>query len=536
MKLKNSVIAIAAILILITGAGILISMRVKTQVSELFKMNKELQEDGYYMADFEFQMLGFGYYLNKGQYIKAVLKLSDYYTKLDDRRGVTKIPEFHNNQEEINFYLNLQNPKTGAFIDDAAPFCTYWSITENILLHLEALTDTSIAPLKLKYPLTFLDEINTPEKLVAYLNDISYVGWPASRFPQTTFHFARDILSNAEADNIIGRNHLYSFSPEWKHTMLKWMHEFQDEKSGLWGSKDKKTNKLTKFDISNTYSIVKKYKDTNGDDIYEAFPLKYEERLFESALEQLSEPMPGDDELDKVHEWNLGQVKGIKMLLSRLWKGASEENKETAKRIITNFIEVSFDKYYVEKEGAFSYYPDADHASLDGSSVLMYDDIGAYSSKKQERLWGTPLVNARDLGVITLNQFVPSDFDSIATIPDINSIRVYITSPDYEKLTENVWSVIYPNTTTVLDVMELVPRMIQWIDSASLSMGNWVTMKEIKNEFSSLDIKMPLIYKNYIPMENMNRKIKEMSELYMIGYDKLQIPRFRVHYKYLKSI
>jgi hypothetical protein len=333
MKIKRFVsLGLLSFIGIILISGVFISLRVKTQVKELFKMNKDLQVEGYYMAEFEFQMLGFGYYLDKGQYVKALTRLSDYHTKLSNRAGLIKIPEFMNNQEEINFYLNLQNPKTGAFMDDSAPFCTYFSVTENIICHLDALADSTTAPLKLKYPLIFLDEINTPEKLKIYLNDISYVGWLASKFPQTTFHFARDILSNAGPDNVIEKNNLYSFSPEWKHTMLKWMHEFQDSETGLWGPKDKKTYELRKFDINNTYSILKEYKDTNGDDIHEDFPLRYQEKLFKSVLEQLSEPMPDDDELAEVHEWNLLQTKGIKMLLSCLWKDASEDNKEMAKK------------------------------------------------------------------------------------------------------------------------------------------------------------------------------------------------------------
>jgi len=35
--------------------------RTKMQMKELFHMNKKLQEEGYYMAEFEFKMLGIAY-------------------------------------------------------------------------------------------------------------------------------------------------------------------------------------------------------------------------------------------------------------------------------------------------------------------------------------------------------------------------------------------------------------------------------------------------------------------------------------------
>lgn len=532
MKIKRLV---SLILISFIGialiSGIFISLRVKTLVKELFKMNKDLQEEGYYMAGFEFQMLGFGYYLDKGQYVKALAKLSDYHRKLSNRDELIKIPEFMNNQEEIDFYLNLQNPETGAFMDDSAPFCTYFSVTENIICHLDALADSTTTPVKLKYPLTFLDEINTPKNLKTYLNDISYVGWLASKFPQTTFHFARDILSNAEPDNVIERNSLYSFTPEWKHTMLQWMHEFQDSITGLWGPKNKKTNELIKFDINNTYSILKIYIDTNGDDIHEDFPLRYQEKLINSVLEQLSEPMPDDEGLAEVHEWNLQQTKGIKMLLSRLWKDASEENKDLAKKIITNFVEVSFDKYYVEKDGAFSYYPNAEHATIDGMSNMILKTTGALSYNKQKKYWGDPVKNAVDLGVVAVNEITVNDLDTITNIPDINSLRIYTAKPNFKALTDNVWAVVYPYTTKVLDITELVPNIITWTGSSSLSIGNWKSRADIKNQYSSINIKKPLIYREEFPYSEVNNKLKISSEIYIIGFDILQIPRFIVKYK-----
>lgn len=487
------------------------------------------------MADFEFKMLGCAYYLDKGHYNKALKLLKDYHEKLANREGLIKIPKFQNNQQEINFYLNLQNPETGAFIDESAPFCTYWSVSENIINHMEALADSATAPLKLKYPLKFLDEINTPEKLTAYLEDISYVGWLASRFPQTTFHFARDILSEAIPGNTLERTNLYRFSPEWKHAMLKWMYDFQDTTTGLWGPKNKKTKQLTKLDLHNTALIIKWFRDNDGNDLHREFPLKYQDRLFKSAIEQLSELYPDAADLDEIHEWNLRQHTGIKMLLRFLWKDASVENKENAEKIIVRNIDICFEKYYVKEDGAFSYYPNAEHASCDGETNFIFLDIGALSYKKQKKLWGDPAENARDMGVVILNELKTSDLDSVGHIPGINSLRIYTGKPDYERLTDSVWAVYYPNDTLVLDIMELVPNIVRWTETSSLSMGNWTSMAEIKKEYSKLNIKKPIVYKYKLPFDEVNRKFKEAAELYVVGFDKLQIPRSIIKYKYSKG-
>jgi len=536
MKRKRIILTVAAILmVFLTLTSIAISQSVKTKVKELFKMNKTLQEEGYYMGDFEFKMLGLGYYLNKGQYFKTLKFLNNYHKKLSNRESLIKMPKFKNNQEEINFYLNLQNPKTGAFIDDSAPFCTYWSISENIINQMESLADSTTGPLKLKYSLKFLDEINTPEKLTTYLDDIGYVDWPSSKFPQTTFHFCRDILSEAISGSTLDRTNLYKFSSEWKQAMLKWMYNFQDTTTGLWGPKNKKTNKLTKFDLHNTALIVKWFRDNEGNDLHNEFPLKYQDRLFKSAIEQLSEPVPDEDDLDEIHEWNLRQTTGIKMLLRYLWKDASDENKKNAEKIIAKNIDICFERYYVKEEGAFSYYPNAKHASCDGDNNIIYSHIGAFSYKKQKKLWGDPSDNAREMGEVSFNEIKPSDLTSVGNIPDINSLRIYTRKPDFERLTDSVWAVYYPKDTLVLDIMELVPNIVQWTETSSLSMGNWTSMADIRNEYSKLNIIKPLIYKKRLPFDEVNRKFKEAGELYIVGFDKLQVPRCLIRFKYLDS-
>ncbi|WP_053991551.1 hypothetical protein [Mangrovimonas sp. TPBH4] len=527
MKLKKYASwGLLSLLLITIIAGTFVSLRVKSQVKELFKMNKHLQEEGYYMGEFEFHMVGFGYLIGKGHYLEALKGVSKYHAFLSNKENLIKIPNFKSKQDEIDFYLNLQNPETGAFMDSSAPFCTYFSNTENMVMHLEALQDSTSKPLQLKYPLSFLDNINTPQKLEAYLNDISYMNRLGSKFPQTSFHFARDMFSNIEPDNVIERNNLYHFTPEWKQTILQWMYNFQDAETGLWGPKHTKTKELLKFDINNSYSIVKKFRDTNGEDIYEEFPLRYGDKLFRATLEGLKVPMPADDELEWVHEWNLNQAKGIKMLLACLWKDASDEDRKAAKDIIANFIKVSFDKYYVADEGAFSYYPNSAHATVDGMNNMILKRIGALSYARQKRYWGAAEANAKALEPLTVDTLAENDLEEISNIPDINSWRIYCSQPDFKKLYNHVSVVYYPTNTKVLDITELVPNIIQWTETSTLSTGNWKSMADITNEYSSYHIQKPLIYREKVPYEDLNQLLEATSELYIIGFDILQIPRF----------
>lgn len=523
MKYKKIIIAVLSLTAVFVAFGVFRTIQMKTQVKELFKLNKQLQKEGYYMADFEFRMLGFSYLLDKGHYSEAINTLSEYHSKLKNRDGLIKIPDFSNKQEEIDFFLNLQNSRTGAFIDESVPYCIYWEISQNIINHLEALSDSTSTPLQLKYPLKFLDKINTPEELTVFLNDISYVGWIASKFPQTTFHFARNILDCSKQGNTLERNNLYSFSPEWKHAMLKWMYDFQDSTSGMWGPKNKNTGELLKYDLNNTASILKAYRDNDGNDLYVDFPLRYSDKLFSTSLKILSEPYPADEEeLDEIHEWNLKKVKGFKMILRYLWKDASKQDKQAIENLLEDFIKISFYKYYVESEGAFSYYPKAQYASADGFSNMIFDDIGAFSYVKQKKLFGESIDSIRNLGSITIENLKPFIQKILESDRKINSIRLYKTKPDITKLTENVWALYYPNKSGVLDATELIPNLIAWANSTSLSVGNWTSVAEKKRELEKLNIKKPIIL-----LENNVENALEVEEnVYCIGFNFLQIPKF----------
>lgn len=523
---RNILIILSSLIAVIAISALVIKNQTQTRVKELFEMNKNLQEEGYYMAEFEFHMMSILYDLDKGKYLRAHATLSDYHSKLSHKEGLVKLPDFRNNQEEINFYLNLQNPETGAFMDADAPSFTYWPPTENVLNHIEDLLDSG--SVKLRYPMRFLDEINTPEKLESHVNDLAYVGWLAPKFPMTSFVFVRELMSCARADNVLTRNDLYSFSPEWRSAFTKWMYEFQDPETGMWGPRFRSSNKLAVIDLDNTASLLKQYRDKDGNDLYPEFPLRFKEQLFKSTLEILKAPMPDDEDLSGIHAWNLKTSKGIKMLLRYLWKDDSEINKKETQSLVADIITKQFDKYYVKSEGAFSYYPNEAHASCDGISNFILTDIGALSYEKQKKYWGNPQNNTSDLGIVSLDTLSDAIANIRDSLPNINSIRIYTSKPDFTRLTEGVWAVLYPRPTAVLDVMEVVPNIVAWTETSNLSMGNWTSMADIKNQYASVNFIKPEIFYEQPAIDQIEKILEETPEIYMVGFDKLQIPRLLI--------
>ncbi len=529
-RYRNYLIVIALVLVFFLIVSDLRALFFPS-IPKMFKMNKQLQEEGYYMAEFEFKMLGIVYNLDRGKYFKAYSQLTRLNKQLKTREGLIKLPDFKSKEEEMEFYLNLQNPKTGAFMDDSYPFCTYTGPTGNVLNHLDLLAQETGKPIKLKYPLSYLDQINTPETLYKYLDDVSTVGWIGLKFPQTSFHFSRCLLSLFHEDSVVTNYKLYTVSPEWNHALLQWFYDHQDPETGLWGPKSKK-GKLLKKDTMNTASIMKAFIDENGNNYYKEFPLRYRDELAQSTLDEI-DTIPNDDDLDEWHEWNLKTSKSIRTLQRYLWSGLSEKMKQKTNELILNYLKIKYDKFYISKEGAFSYYPGSEHATLDGSSGVLstYKDCGAFSAEKQIALYGLPEKNCLDMGTISLKEMDETEFKSRDNFLHVNSIRIYTKYPISGDFTKDVLGVFYPNDTSCLDVMELIPNMKIWIDTTTQSMGNWTSKEDLASSIAETKVNFVPIYKNQFPQIELNNYLYKNKQITFIGFDELQIPRCKITYE-----
>jgi hypothetical protein len=529
MKHKKIIIISAIVLLVLIIFGTFVALRTKAQVQDLFRMNKELQEEGYYMGDFEFKMMSVLFYLDKGKYYNGLSLLNKIHTQFKSKEGLVKMPDFNSKEEEIEFYLNLQNPKTGAFIDDTYPYLVYNEVTENAISNLDALTKEIGKPLKLKYPLKYLDEINTPEKLRKFLDDVAYVSWISTKFPQTSYVFARSIFSYSSDDGIIGKNGFYKFSDEWKQALLQWFYDNQDPETGFWGPRLKSNHKLIKKDLTNTASIIKSFVDKDGNSIYKNFPLRYGKQMFKTAVEVMAELTPNVNDLDEWHEWELKMGKGTYMLTRYIWQYAEEEDKVKAEKLIEDFIKTNFVNCYIPKEGAFSYYPKGEHATLDGSGMFsVFKDVGAFSSEKQQKLWGGFDKTIINLGTQKVSKVDESSFDLIAKKEGVNSLRVYKEEPDYNNLFLGVSFVIYSSELSVPDIMDLTFKMKNWINKTDQSMGNWTSKEEVKGELAAINFTEVPVFEKEAAVENINSILSRSNKVVIVGFDILQVPRYKI--------
>ena len=526
MKKYIYIVITSAIVLFVSGVAV--SNHVRTRIREVFEMNQIVKNEGYYVSEFEFKMLGVAYWLDHGRYIKSFATINNIHRQMKTREGLIKVPNFSGNKDRLEFYRNLQNQETGAFMCDSSyPLFSNIGVTANMLNFIEELSREAGEPFRLNCSLKFLDQIGTVEKLSAFLDDLSTVGWLGAKF-RTPFVEIGELIELADDAERTG---LYSFSPEWKQAFLQWCYNNQDATTGFWGARSRTEGALLDDgDLLATEKIIKLFVDVNGNEIHPEFPLKHRIEMFKTALGKFSEPMPED--LDELHDWILAREHGIRFLTRYLWKKASSENKEKAKKLMMDFLKVRFEKYYIEQEGAFSLYPGAEHADLDGTgeAIGMFDNIGSFSSEKQVSLWGVPEDSIIDAGIRQVSEITKNDFDSISNSPTINSVRVYKNSP-LINYTSNVEVIYYPRETKVLDIVDLLPKLKMWIETTPIEMGNWVSKGSAwQNRGFDIfsNIRPAPVVEEDVLLKKSTEILKENSELVVIGFDVLQIPRYKI--------
>jgi len=516
-KFKKRILPIiAGILCLALLAGGLTIYKTKSRVQELFELNQTRKAEGYYLAEFEFKMLGAAYYLDQGEFLTAWDALEGIHHELATAQGLAKQPVFHDIREKIAFYRSLQNPETGAFFDDVNfPLFTFIGPTANMIEFIEVLSREAGEAFRLDHPLTFLDRIAEPGALRCMLEDCSHVGWIGAKF-KTPFVCIAELGELAAQCERLG---LYTFSPEWKQTFYEWFYENQDPVTGLWGSRWRDDNTLVDGgSLSDSEKVIKLFVDLEGNDRSPDYPLKRRKQLVLSALAKLTEPAP--DTLDELHEWILVKDRGFRFLTRYLWRDASASDRQTAEAYMKRFIHTRFANYFVADEGAFSLYPGAENADLDGTgeAIGMFKYLGTLSPEKQKRIWKHKLECITDRGERTVGSCCTSNLVPVAAPPGVNSVRFYAQDPEGRYL-ENVIGVWYPFKPEVLDAVDVLSRVRVWAESTPQNMGNWVSREKVLKMIDGARIPhAPLLGADAV------ETLAEYGRVVAVGFDTLQVP------------
>lgn len=527
------ILVVMTTVVIVAGlaAGLSVRATIKA-VPRLFKRNAELKAQGYYMGEFEFKMVAVIYYLNEGSYLKAYSTLQRIRNEMDTTEGLVKMPQEMSPEEMMTFLLERQNPVTGAFMDSSYPFFTYVAPTLNVVDALDDLARKSGQPLKLKYPLRFLDRINTPEHLRAYLDSLLYVKeiW-AGMAPVGPYGPG---VSELAYFNDLERRGLYQFSDEWKDAFRQWIYETQDPVTGFWGFRIGSPGKWRPNDsaINSTYHILQALVlKSEGENQSQKYPLRYAGELARSILKVLDKPVP--DNSAHQHAWCLDQSQGARTI-TMIWAHLTEPEKEQARMAMQTYLTTRYRCFFRPADGAFSLYTSDNRADVDGTSTALrlLQATGSLSSTwERQRLWGKAIAAPPELVRVEVHRWEEA---ALPASISAQSLRVYKdllpVGDSYDDA--NLVLIIYPGDSPILDVMELRQCIAGFIAMSGQSFGNWKSKEQLREEPLDLHrkIKAIPISRKSLDLARIGKDCPDARRFYVIGYDPFQVPVFRVEF------
>lgn len=78
--------------------------------------------------------------------------------------------------------------------------------------------------------------------------------------------------------------------------------------------------------------------------------------------------------------------------------------------------------------------------------------------------------------------------------------------------------------------VDLLPKLNQWINTTPQSMGNWTSKEAIAKELETVQVESFPVTKGALPLTELNEALLNNEELTVIGFDVLQVPRYKLSF------
>jgi hypothetical protein len=502
--------------------------------SDLFKRNAELKAQGYYMAEFEFKMEAALFHLNNGDYWKAYSTLRRAKAEMESLDGLVKVPTGGGDDQRIEFLLSRQREDTGAFMDSNYPFFTYIGPTGNVLDELQRLSRKTGKPIHLRHPLRFLDAIDTPDKLRAYLGTLLYIQerW-ADRFggpaPYVVGVSEYTGVTIERMESIGG----HAFAQEWKDALSDFFRDTQDPETGFWGARiGDKDHWRQAIDIDSTAHILKHFLTDRGEAKDRRYPLRHADKIAQHLLSDLALPIP--DGKTEQHEWNLRQAHAVKIIVRFLWPSLSLAQRRQILTDMPTWLERRFAMFRPEKGGfvvdSASLIPDIDATST--ALTFLCDSGYIPGTWRRGRVRAEALAAAPSPMLVTVPRWQEA---ALPAAPGVNSFRVYRNElPPDESLDEtNLARIVYPQTTPIPDVMDLRQGISRYANAVGGEFGNWTSKASLKEEPLEIDrpVKPVPVQVGAVDLAAVAAEDPATHRLFVVGYDRFQVPIFRSEFR-----
>jgi len=78
--------------------------------------------------------------------------------------------------------------------------------------------------------------------------------------------------------------------------------------------------------------------------------------------------------------------------------------------------------------------------------------------------------------------------------------------------------------------LDLVPKVKHWVETTSQTMGNWTSRETVLQDLEFIKKEEVFVYEK-VPFESINKVLQKYTRITMVGFDVLQVPRYKIVYK-----
>lgn len=112
-----------------------------------------------------------------------------------------------------------------------------------------------------------------------------------------------------------------------------------------------------------------------------------------------------------------------------------------------------------------------------------------------------------------------------------NSVRVYRSEPDTLDFTRKVAAVFRFAPSEVPDLAEIAPKLKNWIDTTSQSLGNWISREEVRKRLERVSTAPVRTWKESVPTGRIDSLLALGDTVTLVAFDTFQTPVARISFR-----
>lgn len=385
-----------------------------TTPEDILRNIRKKKKEGYYVNLINDRKFLAQWYEN---IIKDKKKTKEVYDRIrnDLKKPFIKLPK--GELAIARFLREQQDKNTGSWVEQPTRFNQELERARHII---STLTKYDLKP---KYPLKFIDRVNTSKKLKTYFKSLL--------FDPKVNHEDELNLGFVTLKSFYDQK-LHKFSKDWLSTYYECINIWQDPKTGYWGPWIKRLDKIKKLpELSITFHILEFFYDPETLALRnKKYYPKYKKKIIKTTWE-ISNKNYGYGWLERGY-WSTHHNFDVAYIFVLLFDIMNQNEKNSVRRLFNKFLEWCLGKCQQENGGFIGVKPETKEANYFETrrALSFLEKIGYFDEVVYKRIWMG--VNLR-----------------------INSYRIYNGDvPDSSWDTKQLSSIIYTKYTKNPDPIE----------------------------------------------------------------------------------